>query len=288
MSNNLVPTNNASTEFVTNPLSMLGRHALAVSASNIDSIPVAKAMALQLQLPYYHLDQDLTAVLEYSYLLLLNATGICLAKTGRKAPSPITVDFSSGSIAHRRIYGGGKSQAIAKAVGLNKKKSLSIFDATAGLGRDAFVLAALGCQVTLFERVPFIRALLAYGLEHATTEIADVIANMQLADVTLACYRQNNDIQADVVYLDPMFPHTEKSAASKKEMVFFRDLIGYDTDADDLLDIALQAAKYRVVVKRPKSAPYLQHKKPTYQIKGKSGRFDIYVLQSLDKMSSLL
>ncbi len=88
---------------------------------------------------------------------------------------------------------------------------------------------------------------------------------------------------ADVVYLDPMYPHSEKSAAAKKEMAFFRDLIGHDADADALLPIALAKANYRVVVKRPKGAPYLNEQKPTYQLDGKSGRFDVYVLKTLDE-----
>ena len=42
----------------------------------------------------------------------------------------------------------------------------------------------------------------------------------------------------DVVYLDPMFPHREKSALVKKEMRVFQELVGADNDADDLLDFA--------------------------------------------------
>jgi len=264
------------------------KNTLAVSARDIDYILAAKNMASKLRLPYHALTQDLKYTDGYDYLLLISGEGVGIAKTGKKAPAPVYVDFTSGAVAHRRKYGGGKGQDIAKAIGLNKQGRLSVFDATAGLGRDAFVLATLGCQVTLFERVPFVRALLASGLEQAREhkEIADIMVNMQLVDGTLGSYQQESDVKADVVYLDPMFPHTEKSAAAKKEMTFFRELIGHDADADDLLDTALDVAKYRVVVKRPKDAPYLNNKKPTYQINGKSGRFDVYVLQSLDKINN--
>ena len=67
----------------------------------------------------------------------------------------IHVDFVSGALAHRRKYGGGKGQSIAKAIGIkNYKLPLSILDVTAGLAKDAFVLACLGCTVTMIERHP--------------------------------------------------------------------------------------------------------------------------------------
>jgi 16S rRNA (guanine1516-N2)-methyltransferase len=74
-----------------------------------------------------------------------------------------------------------------------------------------------------------------------------------------------------------MFPHRDKSALVKKEMRVFRAVVGEDPDADALLAPALAAAKKRVVVKRPKLAPWLGQKKPSLSMEGKSGRFDIYL-----------
>ena len=81
----------------------------------------------------------------------------------------------------------------------------------------------------------------------------------------------------DVVYLDPMFPHRKKSAAVKKEMRLFQQLLGPDEDADALLQPALALALKRVVVKRPAGAPYLADKKPQIEMQGKANRFDIYL-----------
>ncbi len=253
---------------------------LAVCALEPFYNETAKVLAKTLNLPFFALKTPLKFATQYDYLLLVS-DHLAIARTGKGAPAPVRVDFTSGAVAHRRKFGGGKGQDIAKAVGLNKRAGVSVFDATAGLGRDAFVLATLGCHVTLFERVPFVRALLESGLNAARyhEEVDDIMARMQLAPGTLVEYTQEI---ADVVYLDPMYPHAEKSAAAKKEMAFFRDLIGHDDDADALLPMALDSAKYRVVVKRPKGAPYLNDQKPTYQLDGKSGRFDIYVLKSLD------
>lgn len=239
----------------------------------------------QLQLPTYQLTEKLKHVSEYDYLLLVDEKEVAIAKTGKSAPAPVVVNFTQGAVAHRRKYGGGKNQDIAKAIGINKKTGLTVLDATAGLGRDAFVLASLGCHVRLFERVPFVRVLLQSGLEQAALdeEIHSIATRMILADESLMAYQQSGGAKADVIYLDPMYPHSDKSAAVKKEMAFFRDLIGHDDDADKLLPIALSLAEYRVVVKRPKLAPYLNNQQPTYQLQGKSGRFDIYVLKSLEQ-----
>ena len=64
----------------------------------------------------------------------------------------LRVDFVSGAVAHRLRFGGGRGQALAKAMGLRAGKTPMIVDATAGLGRDSFLLASLGAQVVMIER----------------------------------------------------------------------------------------------------------------------------------------
>ena len=54
----------------------------------------------------------------------------------------------------------------------------------------------------------------------------------------------------DVVYLDPMYPERRKTAAVKKEMAYFHDLVGAAQDEAELLESALNTAKKRIVVKR--------------------------------------
>ena len=70
-------------------------------------------------------------------------------------------------MAHRRRFGGGRGEAVAKAAGIKKSYLPSVVDATAGLGRDAFVLASLGCHVRMIERHPVVAALLDDGLQRA-------------------------------------------------------------------------------------------------------------------------
>lgn len=212
--------------------------------------------------------------------------GIKLQPCGKKAPGPTFVDFTSGSVAHRRQFGGGKGQMIAKAVGIKPGITPTVLDATAGLGKDAFVLATLGCELTLLERSPVVHALLADGLERAALnlEIAPIIEKMTLHhanSIDWMVEHADMDEMYQVVYLDPMFPHNDKSALVKKEMRAFRPIVGDDLDADQLLDAALAIAENRVVVKRPRKAPFLADRKPSLQFEGKSSRYDVYPLKKL-------
>jgi 16S rRNA (guanine1516-N2)-methyltransferase len=86
-----------------------------------------------------------------------------------------------------------------------------------------------------------------------------------------------NPAKADVVYLDPMYPHRDKSALVKKEMRTFQTLVGADLDADDLFSPARKLARKRLVVKRPDYAEPLAGVKPTMTITTKKNRFDVYV-----------
>jgi 16S rRNA (guanine1516-N2)-methyltransferase len=221
---------------------------------------------------------------EAEFALQLGDDGLQLAELGPQAPGPVRVDFVEGAVAHRRLFGGGSGQMIAKAVGVQPGVRPSVLDATAGLGRDAFVLATLGCAMTLSERQPIIAALLEDGLARARrdAEVAPIAAQM--------CLLQGNAIELmrdwqgeppQVIYLDPMFPHRDKSALVKKEMRLFRPLVGDDLDAPALLQAALALASHRVVVKRPRKAPIIEGAKPSYALEGKSSRYDIYPRKAL-------
>ncbi|WP_394202675.1 class I SAM-dependent methyltransferase [Shewanella waksmanii] len=216
--------------------------------------------------------------------LIFEHSQLILNKRDEPKLKGISVDFVSGAVAHRRKFGGGRGQAIAKAVGLKQGVTPSVVDGTAGLGRDAFVLASLGCKVTLVERNPVVAALLEDGLRRAyeDSEIGSWMRQrMQLFHGSslqaLAQAGEQSGGEVDVVYLDPMYPHREKSAQIKKEMRVFQTLVGADTDADGLLAPAMALATKRVVVKRPDYADDLAGVKPSTVIATKKNRFDVYV-----------
>lgn len=214
--------------------------------------------------------------------LQLSAEHLQLVEVSDDAPGPVYVDFIGGAVGHRHHFGGGRGQTIAKAVGLKGGINPSVVDATAGLGRDAFVLASLGCHVTLLERSAVVAALLDDGLQRAAhdPEIGTWIGKrMQLvhADAIEWMNALAEPDFPDVVYLDPMFPHRQKSALVKKEMRLFQKLLGFDERGAELLQAALRIATKRVVVKRPDHAPTLDQGKPSMAITGKKHRFDVYV-----------
>lgn len=189
---------------------------------------------------------------------------------------PLSVDFLAGANAHRAQFGGGKNQPLSKACGLNKHKGLTIIDVTAGLGRDAYVLASLGASVIAIERNPTIAALLKDGLARAQAAGDENAARITLVEGNAAVIIPTLEAP-DIIYCDPMYPHRDKSALVKKDMRLLRCVVGDDEDADHLFEIARQAAKRRVVVKRPRHAPTLSHQQPNYQLMGKSSRFDVFV-----------
>ena len=235
----------------------------------------AASWAARLQLPTHG---------EAEFALQVGASGVQFVELGPLAAGPVRVDFVEGAVAHRRLFGGGSGQMIAKAVGIQAGVRPRVLDATAGLGRDAFVLAELGCGVTLIERQALIAALLEDGLlrAQADPEVAPIVARMCLlcgnAIELMATWASE---PPQVIYLDPMFPHRDKSALVKKEMRLFRPLAGNDDDAPALLAAALKLATHRVVVKRPRKAPAIAGEKPGYVLEGKSSRFDIYPKKAL-------
>jgi 16S rRNA (guanine1516-N2)-methyltransferase len=190
----------------------------------------------------------------------------------------VNVDFLSAQSLYRKQHGGGKKEPIAKAIGLKGNKYLKVVDATPGLGRDAFVLAALGCHVTMIERSAVVYALLLDGLTRLRQGAPELAENFTLIHGNSADVMSGGQLQdVNCVYLDPMFPHRKKSALVKKEMRLFQQLLGADVDADALLPAALSLAPERVVVKRPNDAPFLANTQSTMSIRSKKHRFDVYI-----------
>lgn len=211
--------------------------------------------------------------------LVQTATHLELRKRDEPKLGGIFVDFVSGAMAHRRRFGGGRGEAVAKAVGIKSGYLPDVVDATAGLGRDAFVLAAVGCRVRMLERHPVVAALLDDGLQrgYQDSEIGGWLRE-RLTLIHAPSVQALGEIMPapDVVYLDPMYPHRQKSAMVKKEMRVFQSLVGADEDADALLEPARRLAKKRIVVKRPDYAPPLAGVATQSAVTTKSHRFDIY------------
>lgn len=255
------------------------------SSSLSSAASSAADLAAQLNLPLLN---EWPCGAEYALLLQFSACGLELAPVDARQSGPVRVDFCAGANAYR-LQGG--AELIAKAVRGRSKEVLRVLDATAGLGRDSFVLAGRGLQVHMLERSPVVAALLADGLKRARhcgdARLEDVVRLMSLQIVDAADYLQMLPVAdfPDVIYLDPMFPASEKTALVKKEMRLFQQLFHRpEMDADlasagekNLLLQARRCARLRVVVKRPLKAQALAGQAPDYALAGKAVRFDVYV-----------
>lgn len=190
------------------------------------------------------------------------------------------IDFVGGKVGYRLRAGEGRDQALLKAVGFKKGIVPQVVDATAGLGRDAFLMASHGAAVTLIERSDRMHAALADALARAQAQggqFADIVARMTLI--------HGNSIELlpalspDVVLVDPMHPPRGNTALVKKDMRLLRDIVGDDADQFDLIKAALSAARKRVVLKWPAKAPLPDGLcAPSHTISGKSTRYDVFMM----------
>jgi 16S rRNA (guanine1516-N2)-methyltransferase len=192
----------------------------------------------------------------------------------------LRVDFVSGAVAHRLRFGGGRGQALAKAMGLRAGKTPTVIDATAGLGRDSFLLASLGAQVTMIERSDQMHALLVKGMDEAVQaggDFANIIGRMTLVKGDAKDVLPT--LLADAILIDPMHPPRKNSALVKRELRQVREIVGTDEDAADLVRVALQTARNRVVLKWPAKADAIEGIQAcSHQILGKSTRYDVFMV----------
>jgi len=178
----------------------------------------------------------------------------------------------------------GRRDLVLRAVGRVGDDEF-VADATAGLGADAFHLAAHGVRVHMFEREPLVAALLEDALDRAAAGGAGEDARLAAARLGLTGADARTalgvlDPAPAVVLLDPMYPDAGKRALPNKGMALFRALVGADDDATELLVVALRAAHRRVAVKRPVRAAPLGAgtgaPAPTGSIVGTTTRYDLY------------
>ena len=194
-------------------------------------------------------------------------------------PSQLGFSLGDGEIASRAVKVSKSNELVAKAIGCKSHYRPKVLDATAGMGRDALIMVMLGCEVVMQERNKIIYHLLRNAYENFRSS-----ALFSLSTISRLSLKHQNSIDSfgniddiDVIYLDPMFPERKKSALVKKEMRLFKRVAGEDLDSDQLMGEAIETGVARIVVKRPKGAPYLAQKRPNHEIKGKKFRYDVYL-----------
>lgn len=204
-------------------------------------------------------------------------------------------------------------ELFVKATKVKGRENLRVIDATAGMGEDSLLLAAAGCEVTLYEQDPVIAALLQDTMRRALEETAlhEIVMRMQLVEGDsighlrrLGEAATGSDVQEgdvghdcstltasaaatsdadtalkrpDVIYLDPMFPERQKSGLVKKKFQLIHYLEAPAENEEALMQAAIDARPFKIVVKRPAKGPYLAGLKPSYSLDGKAIRYDCYV-----------
>jgi 16S rRNA (guanine1516-N2)-methyltransferase len=189
-------------------------------------------------------------------------------------------------------------QPLLKAVRGKRPAGSSrlLLDATAGWGEDAWLLASWGYRVLAVEQSPAVYALLRDAWARMGVERFAIASRIRtVRGDALGLMRSWREPSAgagceqplrgfpppDIVYLDPMFPGRERRRAKERlPMQVLRLLVDADPLRDEaLLGAALNAARRRVVVKRPKTAPSLLScgRGPVHRVEGKGFRFDIYI-----------
>ncbi len=254
---------------------------LAVSTTDVIHLEAAKQLAKHLNLPFIAkpLGDEANC---YDFILVYTPNYLGLQQTCDKKFQPFYMDFNSGKLSYRRDNASLKQEMIARAMGFKPKDQGRIVDATAGLGRDAFILASLGFHVTMIEQSPIIAALLEDALNRASKiqQLADIVANLTLIKGDSINWLPEHSGEYDVIYLDPMFPQRQKAASIKKDMQILQNLLPTCNNYQDLFKVAMTCAKKRVVIKRPRLAPNFCELAANFSLKGKSSRFDIYLINN--------
>ncbi|MBL7544751.1 MAG: class I SAM-dependent methyltransferase [Bdellovibrionaceae bacterium] len=198
---------------------------------------------------------------KFDFLLVQHAGGTEMFDAQKRR---IKIDFDADKMNYAR-------KVIAKdpflrAIGRERRH---VLDVSTGLAIDSVFLAQHGHEVTAIERNPLLYTL----LEEASLR-SEKLKRLKIQfkfgeAIPMACAEKY-----DCIYFDPMFPDKTKSALPKQEMVLFRQLVGGDVDAADVLE-KLRQCGTRVVVKRPAYAEPIGFK-PTNAFESKLIRFDIY------------
>ena len=196
---------------------------------------------------------------------------------------PFSIDFLSPTSQRRAKQ--CFQELVVKAAGTSHLKAGAVvWDSTAGLGRDAFLMAAAGARVRMFERNPVMHCLLGDALSRLSSSSSFAICG-EIVLYPQELLKEGLD-RPDIVYVDPMYKPNSvgRRSAVKKDTQCLQRIVGDQDRLDEenerlLMESALYHATMKVVVKRALAAPPLCGMKPSATLKGSTQRFDSYAVQ---------
>jgi 16S rRNA (guanine1516-N2)-methyltransferase len=217
------------------------------------------------------LDAPLTDSPGEQLTVLFDASGVSLCGYGLSYQgdfSNMLYRVTDGRLLHEMLVRAAKTD----------KKGLRAVDATAGMGEDAFLLAAYGYEVTMYEQNPVIAALLKDALRRAAKQpgLKDIISRMKLVEGDSIESLLGQREKVHLIYLDPMFPERQKSGLINKKLQLIQKMEPPCGEEEALFAAAISAGPSKIVVKRPLKSPYLAGRKPNYTLSGKAIRYDCY------------
>lgn len=222
--------------------------------------------------------------------LLLDESGLWLAGQGMKMQPDWLKQWP------RLQRAGTRSELLLRACQL--KPQQRALDATGGLGHDALILLSTGAAVTILERHPVVWALLQSNLSQMQPHWPGLCQRLTLVFADSSTYLQNlqtaqkrDELNFDLIYLDPMFPEAanpRKKAQVKKEMQLLHLLLQAEPQVtrqteQQWLMKARQNAR-RVIIKRPRQAPFLADIQPDHSWYGEAVRFDGFFHASVSQL----
>lgn len=209
--------------------------------------------------------------------LFLKDGKIGLGFTDERPFRPYYVDYLSLKWRYRKARGLKRNKLFLTALGI--KEGVSVIDATAGFGQDAFLMAWAGANVVAVEKSKIVFTLLENGLKRAQLDDfwEGVVPRIEVVYSDSREFVRAHPNEFDVIYIDPMFNKPKRSAKSQKSMQILQKLIVNDrNENEELVNFALESARSRVVIKLPLKG-VSAFGKPNITFAGQSIRYDVYM-----------
>ena len=203
-------------------------------------------------------------------------SGLSFFHPEARAKNPFNLDFQTGSSGWR-LKRADHEKLIKKALG-KSDKPLKILDCTAGLIQDSLLFLSLGHHVTAIEQSKILFLLLQDAMNRSKETCNDLFKNFNLIHGNACSFGQNAD-EFDVIYYDPMYPPSKKSALGSGQLEYLTKILEIEeikNDPQQDFEVLELMPVRKMIVKRPiKAEPF--NSSINYQVSGKTTRFDVYI-----------
>jgi 16S rRNA (guanine1516-N2)-methyltransferase len=208
--------------------------------------------------------------------LELGELGLSFFHPEARAKHAFNLDFQTGSSGWR-LKRADHEKLIKKALG-KSDKPLKILDCTAGLIQDSLLFLSLGHHVTAIEQSKILFLLLQDAVNRSKETHNELFTNFSLMHGNACSFDQNAD-EFDVIYFDPMYPPSKKSALGSGQLEYLSKILEVEQISNkpqmDFEVLQLMPVK-KMIVKRPiKAEPF--NFSINYQVSGKTTRYDVYI-----------